>query len=230
MTGRVLIIGPKDADINALLEYVKKESHFIARLTDLSEITEEVILGFKPDVIIFNAGASPEIALKFFDRFMKLASLKDLPCLIAVDEASIISASSSLPMGVADIIAKPIRPFEVMAKIQLLYRKTHRISDTSIIRSAELEIDTSKYEVRVSGKKIDLTYTEYELLKFLASNPGQVFGRDLLLNKVWGYDYFGGARTVDVHVRRLRSKIETSTGRYIETIRHIGYKFVYEED
>ncbi|MFT5207365.1 MAG: DNA-binding response OmpR family regulator [Candidatus Omnitrophota bacterium] len=230
MTGRVLIIGPKDADMDALLEYVKKESHFIPRLVDLSDINEEAILAFKPDIIIFNAGASPETAIKFFDRFMKLDSLKDLPCLIAVEEDKIISASNSLPMGVADIVAKPIRPFEVVAKMQLLYRKTHRISDTSIIRSAELEIDISKYEVRVSGKKVDLTYTEYELLKFLASNPGQVFGRDLLLNKVWGYDYFGGARTVDVHVRRLRSKLETNTGRYIETIRHIGYKFVHEEE
>ena len=93
----------------------------------------------------------------------------------------------------------------------------------------KIRIDVSKYETRVADKKIDLTYTEFELLKFLCSNPGTVFTREVLLNKVWGYEYYGGTRTVDVHIRRLRSKIEGKSQTFIETVRNIGYKFIAEE-
>ena len=86
-------------------------------------------------------------------------------------------------------------------------------------------IDTARCEVTVAGRPVLLTFKEYELLRFLASNPGRVFSRDSLLNRVWGYDYFGGDRTVDVHVRRLRSKIEPLGYSFIETVRNIGYRF-----
>ena len=83
--------------------------------------------------------------------------------------------------------------------------------------------------VSIGNKKIDLTYTEFELLKFLCSNPGTVFTREVLLSKVWGYEYYGGTRTVDVHIRRLRSKIEGKNQVFIDTVRNIGYKFISEE-
>ena len=89
---------------------------------------------------------------------------------------------------------------------------------------AQQSIDVEKYEVRISGHKVDLTYKEYELLKVLAANPGRVFTREALLRTVWDYDYFGGARTVDVHVRRLRAKIADGNQRLIETIHKVGYR------
>ncbi|MFA5148449.1 MAG: winged helix-turn-helix domain-containing protein, partial [Candidatus Omnitrophota bacterium] len=94
------------------------------------------------------------------------------------------------------------------------------------IKAGDLLIDVSRYEVTVNGGKIELTFKEYELLKFLASNKGRVYSRDQLLDKIWGYDYYGGTRTVDVHIRRLRSKIEDRRHTFIETIRNIGYKFI----
>ena len=94
-----------------------------------------------------------------------------------------------------------------------------------IIRCGDLVIDSVKCEVSLSGKPIILTFKEYQLLKFLASNKGKVFTREALLNKVWGWDYYGGDRTVDVHIRRLRSKIEDINHSFIETIRNIGYRF-----
>ena len=94
-----------------------------------------------------------------------------------------------------------------------------------MIRAGDLVIDLANCEVRVEGKIVELTFKEYELLKFLAKDRGRVFTREALLNKVWGYDYFGGDRTVDVHVRRLRSKIELSGQTFIETVRNIGYRF-----
>ena len=99
------------------------------------------------------------------------------------------------------------------------------MDNEELIRCGDLVIDLAKCEVSLSGRLIPLTFKEYELLRFLASNRGRVFTREALLNKVWGYDYYGGDRTVDVHIRRLRSKIEDPTHTFIETVRNIGYKF-----
>ena len=94
-----------------------------------------------------------------------------------------------------------------------------------VIRAADLVIDPHRYDVHLAGRKVLLTFKEYELLKLLASTPGHVYSRDKLLDQVWGYQYFGGTRTVDVHVRRLRSKIEDATHTFIETVRNVGYRF-----
>ena len=103
---------------------------------------------------------------------------------------------------------------------------TNTVSNSDeLIRRDDLVIDLARIEVSVAGRPIVLAFREYELLKFLASNPGRVFTRDVLLDRVWGYDYFGGDRTVDVHIRRLRSKIEDSGHVFIETVRNIGYRF-----
>jgi DNA-binding response OmpR family regulator len=94
-----------------------------------------------------------------------------------------------------------------------------------VLRCGALLIDLANYKVMLDGRPIELTFKEYELLRFLASNRDKVFTREALLNRVWGYDYFGGARTVDVHIRRLRSKIEDRGHAFIETIRNVGYRF-----
>ena len=86
-------------------------------------------------------------------------------------------------------------------------------------------MDLTSYRVFVSGRPVDLTFKEYELLRVLASHPDQVFTRETLLNRVWGYEFFGGARTVDVHIRRLRSKMEDADHTFIETVRNVGYRF-----
>ena len=98
------------------------------------------------------------------------------------------------------------------------------IGSEDVIRCGDLVIDAAKCEVSLCGKPVILTFKEYQLLKFLANSKGKVFTRDILLNKVWGWDYYGGDRTVDVHIRRLRGKIEDSTHAFVETVRNIGYK------
>jgi two-component system, OmpR family, alkaline phosphatase synthesis response regulator PhoP len=126
-----------------------------------------------------------------------------------------------------DILVSPYDPAELVLRINRLLRA--RGSDTAeLIKGESLIIDTDTCEVTVDGHKVELTFKEYELLKLLASNKGRVFTREVLLDKIWGYDYYGGDRTVDVHVRRLRGKIE-SNRTYIETVRNIGYRFVKED-
>ena len=132
---------------------------------------------------------------------------------------------ASLEGLVDDFVVKPYNAKELATRIKHLVRRDSDIS-TEQIRTAGITIDPDKYEVYVNGRLVSLTFKEYELLKFLASHPGRVFTRDALLNQVWSQDYFGGDRTVDVHIRRLRSKIEDPSHIYIETVRNIGYRFV----
>jgi DNA-binding winged helix-turn-helix (wHTH) protein len=119
----------------------------------------------------------------------------------------------------------PCTPEEVGIRLNLAMSRNTTTETSNTIIHGELVIDCDRYEVTLKGRKVDLTYKEYELLRYLASNPGRVFSREALLRSVWEYDYFGGTRTVDVHVRRLRSKIDDVTYHFIETQWNVGYRF-----
>jgi len=126
--------------------------------------------------------------------------------------------------SIDDFVVKPWEASEVMARIKRILRQKESIESEGVIKCGDLVIDSTKCEVSLYGRPIMLTFKEYQLLKFLATSKGKVFTRDVLLSKVWGWDYYGGDRTVDVHIRRLRGKIEDSTHAFIETVRNIGYK------
>jgi len=119
----------------------------------------------------------------------------------------------------------PASAVEVLLRVRAILRRRANVDSENVLRCGALLIDLANYKVVLDGRPIELTYKEYELLRFLASNRDKVFTREALLNRVWGYDYFGGARTVDVHIRRLRSKIEDRGHAFIETIRNVGYRF-----
>lgn len=125
-----------------------------------------------------------------------------------------------------DFVLAPGSPFELSLRVTVALRRARRFDPTNTIRRADLRIHPHTYEVFMNGERVDLTLKEYELLKFLATHAGRVFTRDVLLEQVWGYDYYGGMRTVDVHVRRLRAKLEREGRTFIETIRGVGYRFV----
>jgi DNA-binding response OmpR family regulator len=119
-------------------------------------------------------------------------------------------------------------PAEVEARLRVAVGRLSSATAAAggLIRAGELTIDPDTYAAKLKGRPLDLTYKEFELLKFLAQHPGRVFTRDQLLREVWGYDYFGGTRTVDVHVRRLRAKLGSEYESMIGTVRQVGYKFV----
>jgi DNA-binding response OmpR family regulator len=127
---------------------------------------------------------------------------------------------------VDDFITAPCDDTELVLRINRLLHKTRSSESGEQIKCDGLIIDLVTCEVTVDGNKVELTFKEYELLKLMAASKGRVYTRQALLDKIWGYDYFGGDRTVDVHVRRLRSKIEDATHTYIETVRNIGYRFI----
>jgi DNA-binding response OmpR family regulator len=148
-----------------------------------------------------------------------------LPTIIAVSSTQLITPD--LWRVVDDFILNPWSDGELSLRINLLLNKRAetRLITPGAIDVGGLFIDTKKYDVFVEGKQVLLTFKEYELLKLLAMHPGRVFSRDALLEQIWGYQYFGGTRTVDVHVRRLRSKIDDATHSFIETVWNVGYRF-----
>ena len=125
-----------------------------------------------------------------------------------------------------DFIIGPYGTAEALLRISRILHKHKKATSDEVIAVNGLQLDLVSCEVSVDNRIVDLTFKEFELLKLLATNRGRVFTRDNLLDKIWGYDYFGGDRTVDVHIRRLRSKIEDANHSYIETVRNIGYKFI----
>lgn len=130
--------------------------------------------------------------------------------------------------GFDDFVVAPADPEELAARVRLALWRRSRGDTAALLRRGDLIIDAANYKVLLAGWPVELTYKEYELLRFLAAHEGKVFTREALLNRVWGYNYYGGARTVDVHVRRLRSKIEVGGRVFIETVRNVGYRFVLQ--
>ncbi|HEY7801513.1 MAG TPA: response regulator transcription factor [Dehalococcoidia bacterium] len=175
-----------------------------------------------PAVLLINMLGRPDAA-----PVRNLLRSPDLPhgvasiALVHLDDLP----SLDLSAGFDDLIVHPAPPDEVLARVRRAIWMKSGLESDNTLRADDLHIDLANYKVYVAGKPVDLTYKEYELLRFLATNREKVFTREALLNRVWGYDFYGGARTVDVHVRRLRSKIEDRNHTFIETVRNVGYRF-----
>ena len=124
-----------------------------------------------------------------------------------------------------DFCLTPFHPRELEARLKHLFWRTGSGTRPELVEYGPLVLNLETYQAAIETKPLDLTYMEYELLKFLATNPGKVFTREILLSRVWGYEYYGGARTVDVHIRRLRAKLGEEHANLIQTVRSVGYKF-----
>jgi DNA-binding response OmpR family regulator len=152
----------------------------------------------------------------------------DCPVILVTTEGALAAVTSE--WGVDDVVLDTAGPAEVEARLRLaIGRLTARSAvddDPGEIRRGDVTVDEATYTARVKGRVLDLTFKEFELLKYLAQHPGRVFSRAQLLQEVWGYDYFGGTRTVDVHVRRLRAKLGSDHETLIGTVRNVGYRFV----
>jgi DNA-binding response OmpR family regulator len=149
------------------------------------------------------------------------------PLLLVVTEGGLPAVNAD--WGVADVVLTDAGPAEVDARIRLALDRRTADSASSKIQASGVTIDEASYSAKVHGRSLDLTFKEFELLRFLATHPSRVFTREQLLSEVWGYDYFGGTRTVDVHVRRLRAKLGDNES-LIGTVRNVGYRFNVIED
>jgi DNA-binding response OmpR family regulator len=182
----------------------------------------EKILGQSLGVMLLDTDEAT-FGSEAWELAQRIRQERQIPLIVLVSREKLNGFNSSTSMD--DFVVKPWEATEVIARIKRILRQKESIDSEDIIRCGDLVIDSAKCEVSLGGKPIILTFKEYQLLKFLANSKGKVFTREALLNKVWGWDYYGGDRTVDVHIRRLRSKIEDINHSFIETIRNIGYRF-----
>ena len=172
---------------------------------------------------VTSSKAAPELHTSQLKAWLRrLREIQDAPAIAIVPEESL--REQEWLWGINDFIMEPYRPPELLVRIRRLLGPSGGESQNLIV-IGDLVIDGDKYQVFLNNQLVPLTFKEFELLKFVASRPGKVFSRQTLLNQVWGYDYFGGERTVDVHIRRLRSKIEDRNHSFIDTVRNVGYRF-----
>lgn len=181
------------------------------------------------DVVLVDARRDLAQA-KSLCRLLRTTGL-DSPLLGIVTEGGL--AALSPEWGLDDLLLQTAGPAEVEARLRLAVGRAAAAADAEEdpgeIRNGDLTIDEATYTARLRGRVLDLTFKEFELLKYLAQHPGRVFTRAQLLQEVWGYDYFGGTRTVDVHVRRLRAKLGAEYEALIGTVRNVGYRFVPDD-
>jgi DNA-binding response OmpR family regulator len=168
-------------------------------------------------LLVVELGDEPMRRLRYLDR---IADTSGVPVLAVVEPAHFPLVEQAA--WVTDLVVAPLDPAEVGLRVRRLLRMA---GEDEVLRFKDLELNPLTYQATLDREPLDLTYMEYELLRFFVTNRGRVWTREQLLSKVWGYDYFGGARTVDVHVRRLRSKLGEERASWITTVRSVGYRF-----
>jgi DNA-binding response OmpR family regulator len=218
---KLLIIAEANQSLNGLRSELMQKGFACSTACAEGEVLKEIAKQ-APDLVLMALNGRPSQAMQELPRRIK--EQRPLPIMALVNKETLPSLEAD-PKTIDDFVVRPEDPDELELRIKRLLQKSADSASSELIRCGDLLIDLAKCEVSLCGRPIELTFKEYELLRFLAAHQGRVFSRDTLLNRVWGYDYYGGDRTVDVHIRRLRSKIEDAGHTFIETVRNIGYRF-----
>lgn len=218
-----------------LLKYNLEKSGFNVLQADTGEMALEIVEKNDVDMILLDLMLPGIDGIDVLRRIRNTPLVSKVPVIMLTAKNEEIDTVLGLEMGADDYIGKPFGVHELVARMKAVFRRTEDRSKIrnekeqkdEIITIEDLVINKSTHEVTIRNKKIELPLKEFELLYLLSKNRGRVFDRELLLEKIWGYDYYGETRTVDVHIRNLRKKIEKDDKNpvYIKTVRGIGYKF-----
>ncbi|MEV4728698.1 response regulator transcription factor [Saccharopolyspora sp. NPDC049426] len=214
-----LLLLTSESDCDAVLPSLALLPH---RVRVLPADPGAILSGGAHDVVIVDARTD----LVGARDLCRLLAAGDAPVIALVNEGGLVTVNAE--WGVDDILLPTTGPAEIDARLRLLVSRRSESSSTGdgSLSVGDLVIEEATYTARLRGRALELTYKEFELLKYLAGHAGRVFTRAQLLQEVWGYDFFGGTRTVDVHVRRLRAKLGPEHDSMIGTVRNVGYKFV----
>ena len=224
--GKILIVEDDQALLDVLKYNLTKEGYSVATAIDGIQALE-VARGSQPDLILLDI-MLPKMSGFDVCRILRKETTTPILMLTAKDEE--VDKIVGLEIGADDYMTKPFSMRELLARIRAMLRRAEMVKpkpvEEAVLRISDLEVDLARHQATLSGTKLDLTPKEFDLLAFLARNRGLVFSREQLLERVWGYDYAGDTRTVDVHIRWLREKLEVDPAKpkRLITIRGVGYK------
>ena len=222
MAWTVLLLSDQHSDVRDLMRSFPSAPYRVV-VMPLKDTNPSDLIRVHPDLLLIDGTgdlASAEDATK---RLALAWEIGLPPIIVVVDSDSV--TRFRFESGADDFLVNDASVGEISARLGLATRRGGS-DDAAVLKVGDLTVNPDNYQVYVRGRPLDLTYKEFELLKFLAQRPGRVCDRDLLLREVWGYDYYGGTRTVDVHIRRLRAKLGVEHETLIETIRNVGYRLV----
>ena len=224
-----ILVVDDEEPIQELLRFnLEKEGYLVCVAKDGQEALKHV-KNDQPDLIVLDLMLPGMDGLEVCRKLRSNPKFQQIPIIMLTAKGEEIDKVLGLELGADDYMTKPFSPRELLARIKARLRRpnSQEEADARIIIRGELRVDVTGFRVHVRGEETELTPKEFELLRVLAAHPGKVYSRDELLERIWGYEYDGDTRTVDVHVRHLRLKVERdpSNPEYIETLRGIGYRF-----
>ncbi|MDA8064359.1 MAG: response regulator transcription factor [Thermaerobacter sp.] len=224
MAVRILLVDDEPPILELVSYNLRREGYEVRTARDGAGALE-AFRRERPDLVIL------DLMLPGQDGYQVCRALReegDVPILMLTARKEEEDRIRGLDLGADDYVTKPFSPRELAARVRaILRRSAGKAPEGGRLRCGDLALDLERRTVEVAGRSVNLTFTEFELLALLARSPGRVYTRELLLEKIWGYDYFGDIRTVDVHIRHLREKIEADPAlpTFIETVRGVGYRF-----
>ena len=221
--GRILAVDDEPAILTLIRRALEKEGHDVTVCQSADEVNIEYLTQY--DLILLDIMLPGEDGIELLKRLKASPKTRDIPVIMVTAKGAEYDKVKGLDLGADDYVTKPFGMMELISRIKAVLRRSQKGSNElqDIIKVGDIEIDTKKHEVTAAGEIVNLTLKEYELLKRLMKNSNIVMTRDLLLEEIWGYDFDGETRTVDVHVRTLRQKLGKS-GERIETVRGVGYR------
>ncbi len=212
-----------DDAIRELMIYTLQSAGFEARGFTGGDTFFEALQEEKPELVMLDIMLPGEDGIAILKRLRARAETSDIPVIMATAKGTEYDRVIGLDLGADDYLSKPFGMMEMTARIRAVLRRSDRGKTPALLRMGELELNAETYTVSVKGERVQLTLKEYKLLHTFMENPGRVYTRDQLLEMVWGADYIGETRTVDVHIGTLRMKLG-ECGDYIETVRGVGYR------
>ena len=222
MTKRIFVVDDDKNITNLISIYLEKEKYTVYEFNDSKEALDNFIK-IVPDLLIIDI-MMPD--MDGFDLLKNIRKISDASVIMLSAKGETFDKVLALELGADDYIVKPYEMYELLARIKAILRRSKKVNNENIIALPNLIINLSEYEVKYHNESIDMPKKEFELLVFLVENKNQVFTRDQILSKIWSYDYLGGSRTVDVHIKRLRTKFNRNDDLWeIKTIWGVGYKF-----
>jgi len=230
MRKKKILVVDDEEDIVKLLEYNLEKQGYIVLTAKSGEQALELVKKEKPNLVILDLMLPKIDGLEVCKLLKKEPQTESISIIMLTAKGEESDIIIGLELGADDYITKPFSPKVLLARVKTVLRRSEeKLLPKKVLQIEDLTIDIPNYKLMLKGKPIKLTKTEFDLLKCLAANPGRVFTRDQLLNKVWGEETFIGDRVIDVHIRRLRKKLK-AVSKFIVSVRGIGYKFESDEE